>query len=100
MKCPEGAVICESYVITGVCNSAKHERLPDEHDQPMPTPNDGPIVQELVLEDIRHRLEIGIQRYGTGLQAGNGRDMLRDAYEEALDLAIYLRGCLLERDGA
>lgn len=71
----------------------------DEHTQPMPTPNDGPIVQELVLEDIHKRLQIGIERYGTGLQAGNGRDMLQDAYEEALDLAIYLRGCLLERDG-
>lgn len=32
------------------------------------------------------------------LQAFNGRDVLRDAYEEALDLATYLRQCIEERD--
>lgn len=70
-----------------------------DHDQPLPKVNDGPIIQDLVIEDMRQRLEIGIQRYGTGLQPHNGRDMLRDAYEEALDLAVYLRGCIAERDG-
>jgi len=29
----------------------------------------------------------------------NGRDALRDAYEEALDLCQYLRQALYERDG-
>jgi hypothetical protein len=32
------------------------------------------------------------------LQAFNGRDALRDAYEEALDLACYLRQAIAERD--
>ena len=44
------------------------------------------------------RLELGIERYGTGLQAYNGRDMLQDAYEEALDLCVYLKGIMYERD--
>ena len=35
----------------------------------------------------------------TSLQAFNGRDALRDAYEEALDLCQYLRQALYERDG-
>jgi hypothetical protein len=35
----------------------------------------------------------------TYLQAHNGRDALLDAYQEALDLAIYLRQALAERDG-
>lgn len=61
-------------------------------DQRPPVRNDNPVIQELVIEDIRKRLEVGIERYGTGLQAGNGRDMLQDAYDEALDLATYLRG--------
>lgn len=61
-------------------------------DQPAPTPTDEPYVQHLVLDDVRARLEMGIKKYGTGLQASNGRDMLQDAYEEVLDLAIYLRG--------
>lgn len=52
----------------------------------------------MVIADIHHRREVGIQRYGTALQAHNGRDALRDAYEEALDLAMYLRQAIEERD--
>lgn len=66
--------------------------------QPNPTINDNPIIQELVISDMSGRLRLGIERYGTGLQANNGRDMLRDAYEEALDLCVYLRGMMYERD--
>jgi hypothetical protein len=69
-------------------------------DQPMPTPNDGPVIQSLVIQDMRNRLGVGIARYGTGLQPHNGRDALRDAYEEALDLATYLRQVIFERDGS
>lgn len=69
-------------------------------DQPLPEHNDRPDIQSLVLADIETRREVGIKRYGTALQAFNGRDMLRDAYEEALDLAIYLRGVMYERDEA
>lgn len=71
----------------------------DEHDQPMPTVNDGPNIQALVRQDLNQREQIGIQRYGTPLQPHNGRDMLRDAYDEALDCATYLRGALYEREG-
>lgn len=67
-------------------------------EQPKPIPNENPIIQELVMDDMNARLVLGIERYGTGLQAHNGRDFLRDAYEEALDLAAYLRGALYERD--
>ncbi len=70
-----------------------------EGDQPLPTPNDRPDIQSLVLEDIRERRNVGIQRYGTALQPHNGRDALRDAYEEALDLVMYLRQMMEERDG-
>jgi hypothetical protein len=38
-----------------------------------------------------------LQRYGTLLQAGNGRDALVDAYQECLDLACYLRQAIEER---
>jgi hypothetical protein len=61
-------------------------------DQPLPAVNDSPDIQSMVVADIIQRRQVGIERYGTALQAHNGRDMLRDAYEEALDLAIYLRG--------
>ena len=68
-------------------------------DQPLPIVNDSPDVQSMVIEDIRARREVGIERYGTALQPHNGRDALRDAYEEAIDLAMYLRQMIAERDG-
>jgi hypothetical protein len=67
--------------------------------QPLPIKHDGPDIQSLVMEDIKARREVGISRYGTGLQPFNGRDALMDAYQEALDLASYLRQVLFERDG-
>lgn len=66
----------------------------------MPIATDGPAITDLVRADIDARDRIGIERYGRRLQANNGRDALRDAYEEALDLAFYLRQCIAERDGA
>jgi hypothetical protein len=67
--------------------------------QPMPTSAEGPAVWDLVLADMGARDRVGAQRYGQRLMANDGRDALRDAYDEALDLAVYLRKCLLERDG-
>lgn len=87
----------------------------DEH-QPAPRTNSSPAIQDLVITDLRNmsvsldrephidddaygrviadieaRKEIGLQRYGTLLQAHNGRDALLDAYQEVLDLCQYLR---------
>lgn len=74
--------------------------MADKHEQPMPIPRpDEPAIQDLVLRDIEARKQVGLDRYGTLLKAHNGRDMLLDAYEESLDLCVYLRGVLLERDG-
>lgn len=67
-------------------------------DQPLPTPNDRPDIQSLVIDDIRARREVGIQRYGTALQSHNGRDGLRDLYEELIDGAMYARQLLEERN--
>lgn len=68
-------------------------------EQPPPTPNDRPAIQDLVLADVAARKQLGIQRYGTPLQAFNGRDALRDLYEELLDAVQYARQVLYERDG-
>lgn len=67
-------------------------------DQPLPVPNDRPQVADLVIADIESRRQLGVRRYGTPLQPHNGRDALRDAYEEALDLAHYLCQAIWERD--
>ena len=68
-------------------------------EQPAPVANDGPAVWGLVVADMQARDQLGRERYGVPLQPNNGRDALRDAYEEALDLCAYLRQALLERDG-
>lgn len=67
-------------------------------DQPPPEPNTSRPVWEMVIEDMRARDALGRRRYGVPLQAHNGRDVLRDAYEEALDLCAYLRQAIEERD--
>lgn len=67
--------------------------------QEMPTPNDQPAVWDLVIDDMRARDKFGKKKYNTRLQPHNGRDYLVDAYQEALDLCVYLRGAIFERDG-
>lgn len=54
---------------------------------------------QLVKKDMLRRNAFGIAKYGKPLQANNGRDALKDAYEEALDLCVYLRQAIYERDG-
>jgi hypothetical protein len=74
-------------------------RLGREGDtQPMPVPSGAPIAHRMVQDDLEERLKIGIERYGQPLQAFNGRDSLRDAYEEVLDLAVYLRNAIYEQE--
>lgn len=64
--------------------------------QPPPKTTDGIDIVDLVLMDILHRKKEGIEKYGMPLQAFNGRNSLQDAYEEAVDLAIYLRQVIEE----
>ncbi len=56
-------------------------------------------IQDQVIEDLEARKQIGLENYGTLLYANNGRSMILDAYEEALDLCCYLKGILLEEQG-
>lgn len=65
---------------------------------PQPPPvYGGKVVLDYVLEDLRARAEMGKLKYGNCLTTDNGRDALMDAYQEALDLVMYLRQALLER---
>lgn len=65
-------------------------------DQPPPT-GDGQPVWDLVIDDMRERDNLGRQRYNTPLRSWNGRDALVDAYQEVLDLAVYMRQEIEER---
>lgn len=67
-------------------------------DQPLPIPNDSPLIHDLVAADLEAPKQLGISRYGQALQAGNGRNALLDAYEEMLDQAVYLKQRLVEEE--
>lgn len=66
--------------------------------EPAPIPTTTPPTWDLVVNDMRKRDEFGYRKYGVRLQPNNGRDALKDAYEEALDLCVYLRSAIYERD--
>lgn len=66
-----------------------------EGDQPLPTPG-RECVQDALIAEIEQRKQLGIQRYGQPLMTHNGRDAIRDAREEAVDLAVYLMQIELE----
>jgi hypothetical protein len=59
---------------------------------------DAPSAHDLVIADMADRKAYGLRKHGTILQADNGRDHLRDAYEEALDLVVYLRCAITAQD--
>lgn len=65
--------------------------------EPEPIKQSGPDIWPLVIKDMEQRNAIGTEKYGTPLQANNGRDPLVDAYQEALDLVVYLRQAIEER---
>lgn len=67
--------------------------------QPEPKTNTHPAVWKLVVDDMHARDQQGLQRYGTRLQPFNGRKALIDAYQEALDLCVYLRQVIYEETG-
>lgn len=91
---------------------------PQHAEQQMPTPNGHPSIQSLMRADVRHRTawtsemraaltadldareRIGVERYGTALQPFNGRDALRDLYEELIDGALYARQAMVEEEDA
>lgn len=53
--------------------------------------NVGERIAPLVAADIMQREQFGTKKYGQPLRTDNGRDALWDAYQEALDLCMYLR---------
>lgn len=67
-----------------------------ERDQSLPVPSDAPYCHDMVITDMEERKAYGKFKYGVALQPFNGRSMLQDAYEEVLDLAVYLRGLIYE----
>ena len=110
-KRPEGSMVSMS----GVHSNGDMEKLLDELNdidegifgdgfipkdaatakQPAPKGSGSPILG-MVLADLTNRALEGKEKYGEPLLAHNGRNPLWDAYQEALDLAMYLRQAIEE----
>ena len=60
--------------------------------QPAPQPNDREHVQRRAIDQLAERYRLGIERYKTALQIGNGRKMAQDLREEMQDGLIYATG--------
>lgn len=67
-------------------------RVPD---QPAPAASRGDLWRDVVA-DMEERRSVGIERYGTPLQPFNGRNPMVDAYQESLDMVVYLRQAMEE----
>lgn len=113
VRCPESGEVRGYLGARSPYRSSASATTPGHLEQPPPVRNDGPSIQSLVRDDLdawpalgdtRHQVasdiggreQVGIERYGTTLQAFNGRDALRDAYEELLDGATYARQAMAE----
>ena len=77
-------------------------------DQPAPRPGSGDMWAQFIerrrgelrpelIALFERRRALGIERYGTVLQAGNGRDVIRDLVDETLDRIAYLEQAATEQ---
>ena len=65
---------------------------------PQPAPmGDGQCVADFVIDCMKQRSLDGKAKYGTVLKTSNGRDPLIDAFQESLDLCMYIAQEILER---
>lgn len=55
-------------------------------------------IVEAVREDLLKRSQVGINKYNTTLERNdlNLKDWLQHSYEECLDMANYLKRCIIE----
>lgn len=57
-------------------------------------------TESLVIQNIKDRQQLGLKKYGVTVANSKltERQWLQHAYEEALDMAIYLRRLMQEMD--
>lgn len=92
---PNNKEINNPNLISGIIAKEMKEAFKQ---QPNPIPNQSKPIVDSVIEELLKRKQLGIERYGVALQAGNGRDAIRDALDEAIDLVFYLYQAIAERD--
>lgn len=77
-------------------HTSKGEKNPAIYAQPFPK-SEQIDVWPLVIKDMADRDRLGRAKYGIPLRIHNGRDALVDAYQEVLDLSVYMRQEIEER---
>jgi hypothetical protein len=111
-ECPDAPLASAAELATWIVTSSLGEPMTANQPQPPPSKSDSPAIWPLVIADLcadfsgieqliadaLDRDAFGSRKYGTRLQAFNGRDPLVDAYQEALDLTVYLRQAIEEGD--
>ena len=95
---PEVEPDFEPFVSVEDAHECKAEHAATSKQSP-PKGSGNPILG-MVLADLTNRALEGKEKYGEPLKAHNGRNALWDAYQEALDLAMYLRQLIEERQDA
>lgn len=88
----------EPFVSVEDAHECKAEHAATSKQSP-PKGSGNPILG-MVLADLTNRALEGKAKYGEPLKAHNGRNALWDAYQEALDLAMYLRQLIQEQQDA
>lgn len=68
-----------------------------QQEQPVPSAEASNDTWSMVIEDMKERRDMGFVKYGSMLFPNNGRKNLIDAYQEALDLAVYLKNEIREQ---
>ena len=77
-------------------------------EQPAPKPGQKLVLSRLMTrldedayhligDDLIERAEVGLERYGMPLMTFNGRNALRDLYDEVIDAMFYLTQYGMER---
>ena len=92
----EGAV-SEAFVKAADMAEAQYYKARSAaKNEPAPTRGNIEVLPE-VMADFKARSEMGRDKYGTTLHTNNGRDAMNDAYQESIDLVMYLKQQILER---
>ena len=55
-----------------------------------------PKIKKDIIEVMKSRDEFGFNKYGVHIKIKNGRNYMKDALQEALDLSVYIRGIMEE----
>lgn len=93
--------LINNFILQGVIKSHDGVRQPSKAAtsvQNKPTQNSDSDIATLVQQDIEARAIVGKDKYGSRLTPYNGRSALIDAYQEVLDLAMYLRQLIEEEN--